>query len=138
MDEATTRRPAKAPIEHYVGRLEDLPTRAIHRVEIEGRQVGIIRTAVGVHAIGNRCPHQGGPMCFGHVTGTMLPSDPDEYVYGEDGLVVHCPWHAYEFRVDTGESVGSVVKGRVPVFTTVVRDGDVFCTLQRVLPRGQS
>jgi nitrite reductase/ring-hydroxylating ferredoxin subunit len=83
--------------EHYIGRLEDLPLHKVHRVEIEGRDIGIIRTTNSVHAIGNQCPHQGGPMCFGHVTGTMLPSEPDEYVYGHDGLVVRCPWHAYEF-----------------------------------------
>ena len=38
---------------------------------------------------------------------------PDQYVYGHDGMVVQCPWHAYEFHVDTGESVGGVLPGRV-------------------------
>jgi nitrite reductase/ring-hydroxylating ferredoxin subunit len=117
--------------EHLVGRLDELPMRKVHRIEIEGRTVGIIRTDAGVFAIGNHCPHQGGPMCFGHVTGTMLPSGPDQYVYGEDGLVIQCPWHAYEYRVDTGESVGQVVRGRVPVYKTEVRDGAVYCTLVR-------
>ena len=127
---ATTRR------EHYIARLDELALRKVHRFEIEGRTVGIIRTETDVFAIGNRCPHQGGPMCFGHVTGTMLPSAPDQYVYGEDGLVIQCPWHAYEFRVDSGESVGHVVHGRVPVYQAEIRDGAVYCTLvRRTTPR---
>jgi nitrite reductase/ring-hydroxylating ferredoxin subunit len=118
--------------EHFVGRLEDLPLQAIHRVEIDGRMIGIIRTADGVHAIGNRCPHQGAPMCYGLIGGTMLPSEPNEYIYGRNGSVLRCPWHAYEFDVKTGESIGGAIKGRVPVFEAWVRDGDVFCRLKRV------
>jgi nitrite reductase (NADH) small subunit len=123
------------PAEHHIGRLEDLPLRRIHRVDIAGRTVGIIRTEAGVFAIGNRCPHQGGPMCSGHVTGTMLPSAPDQYVYGEDGMVIQCPWHAYEFHIDTGKSVGSVLRGRVPTYQIEVRHGEVYCTLVRSTPR---
>ena len=123
-----------APREHHIGRLDDLPLHEVRRVEIAGRVVGIIRTETGVFAIGNRCPHQGGPICSGRVTGTMLPSAPDEYRYGHDGLVIQCPWHAYEFRIDTGESVEGVIAGRVPVYRTDVRDGEVYCTLVRATP----
>jgi nitrite reductase (NADH) small subunit len=127
---------AATETEYFVALLEDLPLHRIHRVQIGGRDVGIIRTADGVHAIGNRCPHQGAPMCLGHVTGTMVSSEADEYVYGHDGLVVQCPWHAYEFHIDTGRSVGGVVRGRVPVFTATVRDGRVYCSLTRPNPGG--
>lgn len=137
IDQAANRSTAAQPHQHFVGRLEDLLPGSIHQVEIDGRQIGIIRTSKGVHAIGNRCPHQGGPMCYGYVTGTMLPSQPDEYLYGEDGLVVQCPWHAYEFHIETGESVGNVLTGRVPVYETEIRDGDVYCTLRRLSPGGR-
>lgn len=73
-------------------------------------------------------------MCHGLVGGTMLPSEPDEYVYGREGMVIRCPWHAYEFDLETGESVGGAVPGRVAVFETVIRNGDVFCSLRRVEP----
>ncbi len=117
--------------EYVVARLDDLELHRIHRVEIEGREIGLVRTRNGVHAIGNRCPHQGAPICKGRVTGTMVASDADEYVYDHDGLVVQCPWHAYEFHIDTGRSVGGVVRGRVPVFAVSVRDGLVYCSLTR-------
>ncbi|QYB07154.1 Rieske 2Fe-2S domain-containing protein [Rhodococcus sp. USK10] len=134
-DEVTAIRPATntahRKAEHLVGRLEEIPMHTIHSVRIDGRDVGIIRTPDKVYAIGNRCPHQGGPMCLGKMTGTMVPSDPDQYVYDHDGLVVQCPWHAYEFHVDTGESVAGALRGRVPVFEATIRDGNVFCSLNR-------
>ncbi|GAA4548283.1 Rieske (2Fe-2S) protein [Pseudonocardia xishanensis] len=119
----------KAVAEHFVGRVEDLPLNEIHPVVVEGRSIGVIRTVGRVYAIGNRCPHQGAPMCAGRVGGTMAPSEPDEYVYAHDGLIVQCPWHAYEFHIDSGRSVAAATRGRVATYRVTVRDGDVFCTL---------
>lgn len=117
-----------------VGSVEDFVLDEIRLVELEGREIGVVRTAAGFFAIGNRCPHQGGPLCLGRVTGTMLPSRPNEYVYGEEGLVVRCPWHGYEFHLRTGESVGGAVRGRAAVYPVEVRDGVVYCALRRVAP----
>ncbi len=122
---------AVATKEHRIGLVEDFPLGEITLVEVGGREVGILRTAGDVFAIGNRCPHQGAPLCAGRVTGTMLASDPNEYVYGEDGLVIRCPWHGFEFYVPTGESVGGAVRGRVPTYHVEVRDGVVYCELRR-------
>jgi nitrite reductase (NADH) small subunit len=127
---ADNRKPA-----HPVGSLDGFPLNRIRTVQVEGRDVGIIRTEHSVYAIGNKCPHQGGPMCQGKLAGTMVPSEPNQYVYDHDGLVVQCPWHAYEFHVDTGESVAGAVKGRVPVFEVFVEDGEVYCALNRPTPR---
>jgi nitrite reductase (NADH) small subunit len=120
---------------HRLGVVDEMPLNAITTVSLKGRDLGVIRTSAAVYAIGNRCPHQGGPMCFGEVGGTMLPSDVDEYVYGRDGLVVKCPWHAYEFHVENGESVGGVLEGRVPTFEVVVEDGVAYTTLRRLTGR---
>jgi nitrite reductase (NADH) small subunit len=115
-----------------VAKLDELPLDKIQLVEVDGREVGIVRTTAGVFALGNRCPHQGGPICAGRVTGTMVASDPDEYVYGEEELVVRCPWHGFEFSLRTGKSYGGVIKGRVPVYAVEIRDGVVHCSLKRL------
>jgi nitrite reductase (NADH) small subunit len=125
-------------IEHLVGALDDFAPGRIHLVTVEGRDVGIVRTPTGVYAIGNRCPHQGAPLCRGVLTGTMVSSGPDEYIYDLDGLVVQCPWHAYEFRIDTGRSVGGALRGRVPIYTVCLRDGQVFVSLARPSVGGSS
>jgi nitrite reductase (NADH) small subunit len=119
-----------------VAKLDELELNQIRLVELEGREVGIVRTVVGVFALGNRCPHQGAPICKGRVTGTMVASKPGEYVYGEDEVVVRCPWHGYEFSLATGHSYGGVTKGRVPVYPVEVHDGVVHCSLQRLPGQG--
>ena len=52
-----------------------------------GRGVCVARTASGLAALDNRCPHQGGPLGEGTI---------------EDGWLI-CPWHGYEFDPVTGE-----------------------------------
>lgn len=114
-----------------IGSVDSFPVGQVVTVEVHGRTIGVIQTASGVRAVGNRCPHQGGPICQGIVTGTMAPSDPNEYVYEKDGEIVRCPWHGYEFELSTGKSVGGTIRGRVPVYTVEVRGGDVYLSLRR-------
>jgi nitrite reductase/ring-hydroxylating ferredoxin subunit len=115
--------------EHRIGQLSDFPEHKIVTVEIEGRKIGVVRSGEAVHAFANRCPHHGAPMCAGRISGTMLPSKPDEYNFALDGLIVKCPWHAYEFNVETGDSLGGIMRARLPIYHTEVRQGEVFCTL---------
>jgi 3-phenylpropionate/trans-cinnamate dioxygenase ferredoxin subunit len=114
-----------------IGTLADFPQGQVVTLTVEGRTVGVIRTRNGIRAFGNRCPHQGGPICRGIVTGTMAPSNPDEYLYEKDGEVIRCPWHGYEFELASGRSVGGAVRGRVPVYTVQVRDDEVFLSWRR-------
>ena len=76
-------------------------------------------------AIRNVCPHQGAPLCTGVVGGTMLPSAPHEYVYGMGGKVIRCPWHKFEFDLETGRSLHDPDRLRVATFPVTVEDGRV-------------
>ena len=114
-----------------IGSVDSFPIGRLVVIEFSGHAIGIIRTAGGLRAIGNRCPHQGGPICRGIVTGTMAPSSPNEYIYEKDGEVIRCPWHGYEFELSTGKSVGGAVRGRVPVYAVEERDGRVYFALRR-------
>jgi nitrite reductase (NADH) small subunit len=118
--------------EHHLGRLERFPQHKVVPVKIDTRTIGVLRKDDAIYAFSNRCPHHGGPMCASQVSGTMFPSQPDEYHFGLDGLVIKCPWHAYEFNVQTGESLGGVIQARLPVYQTDVRAGEVYCRLVRV------
>ena len=71
-------------------------------VRVGGREIGVFHTDAGLYALRNVCPHQGAPLCLGTVTGTTLPSAPGEYVWGLDGRVLRCPWHGWEFDLETG------------------------------------
>jgi nitrite reductase/ring-hydroxylating ferredoxin subunit len=116
----------KAPLRHRVGGLEEFPLGAFRVTEINGREIAVIRTSKGFYAIRNGCPHMGAPLCFGRVGGTMLPSDPDERVYGLQDEVVRCPWHSWEFHLGTGRAIGGISNKRVVTYPIEVDDDGVF------------
>lgn len=72
---------------------------------IAGTEVGVFNLGDRVVAYRNHCPHQGAPVCAGRVGGTTLPSAPGEYAYGRHGRILHCPWHGWQFDLETGEAL---------------------------------
>jgi nitrite reductase (NADH) small subunit len=119
----------KAPTRHHVGSVGDYEPGRFRLFDLDGRPVGVVRTRHGFYAVRNRCPHQGADLCAGRVSGTMLPSDPQQYRYSEDRLVVVCPWHRWEFDLDSGFSVGQVTRKRAVTYPVEVVDGDVYVLL---------
>lgn len=91
-------------------------------VELEGRSIGIFNVDGRPYALRNACPHQGGPLCAGTVGGTMLPSDPHRYVYGRHDQVIRCPWHGWEFDIETGVSLFDPGR-RVRSYPVTVEEG---------------
>jgi nitrite reductase/ring-hydroxylating ferredoxin subunit len=74
---------------------------------VDGREIGIFRIKGRLVAWQNRCPHQGGPVCTGLVLGrTELELAPDKTVIREvrnpDVQHLACPWHGWEFDVESG------------------------------------
>jgi nitrite reductase (NADH) small subunit len=125
---------AAADAFEYVCELAELEENAIRRIVLGGRDVNVVRTSAGVFAFGNSCPHQGGPMCYGRIRGTMEPSERNEYQFGKAGEVVVCPWHGYEFDLRTGGSIGGTLPGRLAAYEVDVREDGVFVSQRRVRP----
>jgi nitrite reductase/ring-hydroxylating ferredoxin subunit len=73
-------------------------------VEVRGRKIVIFNLAGEFFAISDRCPHQGGPLSKGIVTGFVESHSPGEYCYSRIGEVIRCPWHAWEYDIRTGKS----------------------------------
>lgn len=121
-----------APSERlHAGRVADYLIDRFRIVEAGGRSIGVVRTSEGFFAVVNRCPHMGAPICVGsNATKTTLPSRPFEYILDEAHAVVRCPWHRWEFRLDSGESVGRVTNARLISYPVVVDGNDVFIDLQ--------
>lgn len=96
-------------------------------VDTPAGSVGVVRTDDGFYAVLNRCPHMGAPVCVGtDLTNSTTPSRPFEYRVGYQARVVRCPWHRWEFRVDTGESIGNTNKGRLLRFSVIVEGEQVY------------
>lgn len=89
---------------YIVGRVSEIPPGGRKIVEVAGRSVGVFNVGGEFFALRNRCPHQGGPLCAGHLIGLVLAEAPGEYRYLRPGEILRCPWHGWEFDVRTGQS----------------------------------
>ena len=113
-------------MEHPVGAVEDLHREGRRVVEVDGRRIGILSVGGRFFAVRDRCPHRGAAICQGTVAGTFVASKPEEYVYGRQDRVIRCPWHGWEFDLDTGRSLLEPDRVGLKLYPVTVRDGTVF------------
>ena len=91
----------------------NIPLREGRSVSIDGQEIAIFHLEDRFLAIENRCPHKGGPLCDGIVSGTK----------------VVCPLHGQRFDLETGMPVlASQAKG-VATYPARVEAGVVFVDL---------
>lgn len=102
----------------------DLPPGARLLVEHGPHQVAVFNVDGRLHAVRNRCPHHGGPLCHGRIGGTRVPSDASEYEWGMAGRVLTCPWHGWQFDLETGATLFDPARG-VPVYPVAVEEGEI-------------
>ena len=89
---------------HVVATVAEIPPGGRKLVSVRGRPIAIFNLQGGFYGLLNRCPHQGGPMCEGILTGLIESSQPGEYRYSRKGEILRCPWHGWEFDIRTGQS----------------------------------
>jgi nitrite reductase/ring-hydroxylating ferredoxin subunit len=89
---------------YVVAEAHDIAPGERRRVDVRGRMLVIFNLDGEFFAMSDRCPHQGGPLSQGRLTGRISSSAPGEYCYSRRGEVIRCPWHAWEYDVRTGRS----------------------------------
>ncbi len=112
-------------VEHQVGTVDELRAEGCRVVEVDGRRIGVLSVGDDFFAVRDRCPHRGAPVSQGIVGGTLVESAPHEYVYGRHDRVLRCPWHGWEFDLDTGRSLLEPDRVGVKTYQVTVRDGTV-------------
>ena len=110
---------------HFVCTVEELPPGTRKIIDVDGRSIGVFNIDGELKAIRNICPHHGAPLCLGDLMGTMLPSEPGVYEWGMEGRILRCPWHGYEFDIDTGRTLYDPNDLRVKVYPVSVEDGRI-------------
>ena len=89
---------------HVVAAVADIPPGERRLVNVRGRPIAIFNLAGEFFGLLNRCPHQGGSLCDGVLTGLIESSEPGNYRFSRQGEIVRCPWHGWEFDIRTGLS----------------------------------
>lgn len=105
---------------HVVAMVDEIPPGERKIVEVAGRSIGVFNVGGEFYALRNICPHQGGPLCEGRLTGFIMARVPGEYTYTRRGEIVRCPWHGWEFDVKTGQSWFDPVQTRVRAYPVTV------------------
>lgn len=108
---------------HVVAQVTDIPPGHRKLVEVRGREVVIFNHGGEFFAILNRCPHQGGRLCYGKLTVAVTSSQPGEYEFNPERQVIRCPWHAWEFDIRTGKSWCEPDRVKVRSYKTEVLPG---------------
>jgi 3-phenylpropionate/trans-cinnamate dioxygenase ferredoxin subunit len=115
--------PARA-VSHAVCRTGDLRPGEVRAAQVDGISIAVARKRDGsFRALRDRCPHQGGSLSEGRCQAYLHGPDVGSYVMSEERDVVRCPWHHFEFDLDTGLSVADPGRYRVRSYPTRV-DGD--------------
>jgi nitrite reductase (NADH) small subunit len=82
----------------------EVPLGASKIIKVNGLEIGVFNVDGRYYALLNRCPHQGGPVCTGRISGTVVADESTEWKtrWVKDGEMLYCPWHGFEFDITDG------------------------------------
>jgi NAD(P)H-dependent nitrite reductase small subunit len=104
-----------------ITRVDSIPLREGRAVDLADREIAIFNLGDRFAAIDAQCPHRGGPLCDGIVTGCG-PSLADGPLVGH---AVVCPLHGWKIDLDSGSVIRPEVSVRVETYDVRVTEGVV-------------
>jgi 3-phenylpropionate/trans-cinnamate dioxygenase ferredoxin subunit len=108
---------------HVVATAGEIPPGSRKIVTVRGREIGIFNHGGEYFALLNRCPHQGGELCRGTLTGLVTSSAPGRFEWSRPGEMLKCPWHGWEYDIRTGQSWCDPNDTRVRAYEVTVEVG---------------
>ena len=108
-----------------VGQASDIPPGTMKLFELGRFGIGVYNVNGAFHALANLCPHRGAPLCRGEIRGIVVAGEgPYEQHYVRKGEILRCPWHGWEFEIESGRSaMFSRIKART--YRVSVLDGNL-------------
>ena len=96
-----------------IARVDDFRESAAREIVVEGQIIALFCVEGQFYALDGICPHQGGPLAQGSLT----------------GCVVTCPWHGWQYDVRTGQhqSIRALVHRCFPL---KVENGEIYADLE--------
>ena len=93
---------------------------------VAGREIGVFNVGGEYFALANRCPHEGGPLCQGHIIPLIASDRPGTYRLTRHNEFLRCPWHGWEFEIRTGQSWCDPKSTRARQFAVTVESGEAL------------
>ena len=112
----------------FAAKLEEIAPGQAKIVTLAGKEIGLIEKGGQVFAVLNYCPHRGAPICRGRVSGAVVSEAPGEADYDASRVVLRCPWHHWEFDLQTGQSL-TPIRQKLKLFPVTIEGPDVFVEL---------
>jgi len=113
--------------------LDELPEPGrIRMVDVGGHRVGLIRVGDELHAVADRCPHRGAPLCSGGRTVHGIRVDDGVAVRGTERALLRCPWHKWDFDITSGRCTVDA-RMRVRRYPVRVHGDDLVVSLDAAL-----
>ena len=109
---------------YAVARADEIPEGGRLIVDAGGRSIGVFRVGGRYFALLNRCPHQGAELCRGELVGVLESDRPGEYRFDPTRKLLVCPWHGWEFDLETGQSYFDPLRTRVRPYPVTVEAAD--------------
>jgi nitrite reductase/ring-hydroxylating ferredoxin subunit len=99
-------------------------------VRVNTREIAVLRVGGAYYAYLNVCAHLGGPVCQGKlVPAVRAVVDARRAVVEErfdrEHLRIVCPWHGWEFDLDTGRCVSNPSR-KIRKYDVTVENGKVY------------
>ncbi len=101
------------PVWIRITQADNIPLHEGRSVSIDEHEIAIFHLEDRFLTIDNRCPHKGGPLCDGIVS----------------GAIVICPLHGRRFDLESGMAVRASEPACVTTYPTRVADGIVLVDL---------
>jgi nitrite reductase/ring-hydroxylating ferredoxin subunit len=100
------------------------------RIVLAGKdEIGVFNKGGAYYAYRNYCVHSGGPACEGLLINKVVDIIGADHTYKGQTFseAVHfvCPWHGYEYELETGECVGDR-ELKLKKFDVVRRGDDIY------------
>src|SRR5262245_15940589 len=92
-----------------VAAVADVPSGTGKQVTVNDAKIAIFNVNGTFYAINDTCPHRGGPLSEGPLTGTD----------------VECPWHGAKFNVTTGQHLCPPARSDVAAYKVQVVGDEV-------------
>ena len=103
-----------------IATVSELPSNSTKIVNVKNAKVALFNYNGKITALGNACLHKGGPLGLGHV------------VQKYDGMYVTCPWHGWEYNIETGKAPLDF-KDQQAVYEIKIESDDIFISEEPIV-----